>query len=493
MDGLGELLKDLKLKERYSLVKEQIPSTNKRYVISSRPSSRNVSTRHTRRPSLEKSSSPAPLENKDDWLKKQLSHFDNEQTNVVSNLESRMATRTKEVAAKIRAIEEEKKRLEEERKRKEEEERKRLEEERKRKEEAERKKKKEEERQRLEAEKKAKDEAEKKEREKKEAEKKANEAKESAEKLAKAQSEEAAKKDKGVTNFKEIETIFLHYRKMIHDIKHDVVLKVREDLPTKNAIMKHKRKINPKFGQLTNSIEQLQRISSEVTDMINETRGMEIAYKWILNFVAKAVVSQAETEVRAKPNSSVPLAKLALNLLCEFPELKDFLMARFVKKCPFVIGFTCDISTEEGRLRMGWKRHDDSKWEDEVTYDERMGGMMTLYSVLTRLPLDQKYFQNMQHPLPISENWKMIARLLNQPTHLLTNTHFIVASSWWEASADQFLMSYGTQGKKVLQILWTTWPKASEEKKFTGSKTLQTLGEDWSTTGKVKKFSEMER
>ncbi|CEP20940.1 unnamed protein product [Cyberlindnera jadinii] len=279
---------------------------------------------------------------------------------------------------------------------------------------------------------------------------------------------------------------------MIVDIKNDIVLKVKEDLQTKNAILKHKRKINPKFGQLTNSMSQLHRVSDEVITLINETRGVELAFKWILNFVAKAIVSQAETEVRVRPDSSLPLARLTLNILCEFPELKEFLMARFVKKCPYVIGYTCAIDTVEGRLRMGWKRHEDDKWEEDISYDERMAGMMTLFSVLTRLPLSPKYFGTVSHPLPLSENWKMMARLLNQPKEQLTNTHFTVASSWWEASANEIIMNYGRQGQKLLEIIWTQWVDSVVDKKFTSANTLRIIGEDWKTSGMLKTLTEME-
>ncbi|ODQ62786.1 hypothetical protein WICANDRAFT_20622, partial [Wickerhamomyces anomalus NRRL Y-366-8] len=387
------------------------------------------------------------------------------------------------------------KRQEEERKRREEEEKKRLEEERKKKEEEERKRKEEEERIRKETEQKAKEEAERLAKEKQDLEEKAAQEKkkkeEEAIKQKKLQEEQEAKKGKGITNYLEVEQQFLHYKELIQKIKSDIVLKVKSDLSTKNAISKHKRKINPKFGQLTNSLSQLSRISNEVITLINETKPNELAFKWIMNFVAKAIVAQSETEVRAHASSSLPLGKLALNLMVEFPELKEFLIARFVKKCPFVIGYTCAIDTEEGRLRMGWKRHDGSKWEDEVSYDERMAGMMTVYSVLTRLPLDAKYYNNLEHPLPISNGWIMLARIVNQPNNLLTNAHFMVISSWWEASAFEFTQVYGKQGVKMLNLLWTSWVQSVEDKKLSAAKTLQTIGEDWSQTGKINKFDEM--
>lgn len=141
---------------------------------------------------------------------------------------------------------------------------------------------------------------------------------------------------------------------------------------------------------------------------------------------------------------------------------------------------------------MGWKRHEDDKWEEDISYDERMAGMMTLFSVLTRLPLSPKYFGTVSHPLPLSENWKMMARLLNQPKEQLTNTHFTVASSWWEASANEIIMNYGRQGQKLLEIIWTQWVDSVADKKFTSANTLRIIGEDWKNSGTLKTLTEME-
>lgn len=514
IDDLSELLQNMEFKERYLIAMES-SQFNSRFNSSrpgSRHSSRPTSARHTRRPSLvEPSSSPVLGQTKSSHLNfadnkvtsspesaksQDTSFFQKRQDNIIGDLQSRSTRRSKEVENQIKAIEAERKRQEEERKRREEEERKRLEDERKKKEEAERKMKEEEERMRREAEKKAKLEAEKLAKEKAEQEEKQAQEKKKREEEAikekKLQEERESQKGIGRTNYAEVEKQFLQHKELIQTIKTDIVTKVKSDLQTKNAVLKHKRKINPKFGQLTNSLPQLSRISNEVVVLIRETESNELAFKWILNFVAKAIVAQAETEVRAHASSSLPLGKLALNLLVEFPQLKEFLLTRFIKKCPFVIGYTCAIHTEEGRLRMGWKRHDDDKWEDEVSYDERMTGMMTLYGVITRLPLDPKYFNNVEHPLPIANSWVMLARLVNQPKNLLTNAHFITISSWWEAAAKELVEAYGKQGVKMLNLLWTSWAQSVDDKGFAGAKTLQTIGEDWIQTGKIKQFDEME-
>lgn len=384
---------------------------------------------------------------------------------------------------KERIEEERKQHLEDERRRKEEEERMRREEEEERlkkekikreKEEAERQRKAEEEEQRRKAQLKLEEQKRKQHEE---------------EEVRRAQEE--AKKSRGHTNFKEIESNFITYKKKIEEIKSDILEPVKNDKSLKSTLSKYKRKINPKFGQLTNSEQQLQSITHDLIGLINETKPNALAYQWILNFIAKALVSQAETEVRVKPESAVPLARLALILLVMYPELLELLMARFIKKCPLVIGYTCSIDSEEGRLRMGWKRNKDGRWEDDVSYDERMGGIATLFSVITRLRLPNEFSETHDHPLPITHSWKLLARIANTPIELLTNTHFVVLGSWWDAAAADFVQMFGRQARKLLILVSDDLTIAVADRKYVGAARLRILSEEWMTTGTIVSFPQM--
>lgn len=307
--------------------------------------------------------------------------------------------------------------------------------------------------------------------------------------LEKKKNEELQNKSK--TNFGEVEQKFMHYKNKIAEIKSNIVLPVQNgDKEIKNNLSRHKRKINPKFGQLTNSMSQLTQITNDLCFLIDQTKQHELSYLWILNFIAKAMVHQAETESRVKPESSLPLARLALNLLIRYPELKELLMARFVKKCPFIIGYTCNIDTEEGRSKMGWKRKSDSKWEDPTSYDERIGGMATLFSVINRLPLPAEFINTHEHPFPISHSWHLLARIANTQLTLITNTHFVVLGSWWDAAAAQFLQAYGNQGGKLLSVVGDILTQAVIQEKYAGAARLRILLEEWQTTG-VKSFPDM--
>lgn len=383
---------------------------------------------------------------------------------------------------RLRKIQEEQRRIEEEAKQKqmEEEKQKRLEEEKKRKEEEAKQKK-------LVQEKELKAKQEQELQKQKQAElDKQNKDKLEAEETKRKQ-ELKAKQLSAKTNFVAIEKQFLKYKQDIVDIKTNVVEKLSQNPDIKKQVNQVKRKINPKFGQLSNSMSQLQKITQEVIQFINLTKENELAYKWILNFVAKAIVDQAETEVIVKPTAALPLARLTYSLLSHFPEFSYYLIARFVKKCPYLIGYTCTIDTEEGRTRMGYKRRN-NQWEDSVKYDERVSGICTVWAVLTRLSdkgqLDEYSFQ---------ASWKFLARILNTDLQLITNTHFAIVANWWEAAAAQFLTTYGNQSQKLLVTLVRDWPLAVSDKKFPAAARLLILGEEWGKSNRITSLKEMER
>ncbi|CCF59573.1 hypothetical protein KAFR_0H01630 [Kazachstania africana CBS 2517] len=404
-----------------------------------------------------------------------------------SSITQKLAVLTKSNTSQIKKVKDYKLKLEQERKQKEDEERRRIELAKQRElEEAKQRRLREE----------AQRQKEEEERKRKEEELKQQQLKVKKEKELKLKQETERRQNevaqnKYITNFDQVSKTFWHYKEKIVSIKRDVVEPVKKaDKETRNILSKHKRKINPKFGQLTNSMSQLTAIATELDSLIAQTRDNDLCFKWILNFIAKAIVHQAETEVRVKPESSLPLAKLSLFLMGKFPDLIELLMARFVKKCPFVIGFTCSIDTEQGRFNMGWKRNSESKWEDGTVYDERMSGMMTLFAVITRLdPL----LPNQQNPWSMEYSWKILARIANVDPKLLTNTHFVVLGSWWDAAASNFLQVFGNQGAKLLKLIGDDLTSSVAERKYVGAARLRILTEEWMTSNMIKSFPEMDQ
>lgn len=385
--------------------------------------------------------------------------------------------------------EEERIRLEEERKERERLEKERLERERLEKErlEKERLEKERLEKERLEKERLAKEKADK---EKAEKERLAKEkaAKEEKERL---EAEEAARKSKTgqFTNWRNVDKEYLGWKAKIEEIKRDIKEPVANNPELKKLCNQCKRKINPKFGQLTHSVPHTKQISQDLEEIFNQAKQhSEIVYLWLLNFFAKSIIRQAENETIVAPQSALPLGMLAAKIMSVFPECKDLLIARFVKKCPLVIGFTCDIDTEEGRVRMAWRKPND-KWEDETVYSERMGGIASVYAAITQI----KFGAHTVDPYPIDHSWTMMARLVNTAADKLTNTHFTVVAAWWEVTATRFLQTYGIQARKMLQAAWDPWTSSVMDKRFPACARLRLIGEEWQSTGQVKGLTPMDK
>lgn len=361
----------------------------------------------------------------------------------------------REQEEKQRRLEAERRRIEEERKRKEEEEKRRQEEERKKIEAA----------------------------EKAMAEEKARLAKIKAEE-ERLRRLESAKPSK-FTDWAAVESQFVFYKQIIANIKTNVVQKVIEKSEWKKACYEVRRNLRPRLGQLTNSWRQIESIYTEIEKSLTQMKSAfpdPEPYLFILNFLAKCIVSQAESEVALSPKTAGPLGEVAARCLACHPELLDILIARFVKKCPYVIGFTCSVDTEQGRINMGYKRTD-GKWEDDAYYSERIAGIVTLWTVITYTQIDR---QQLDHPYPIHHTWTFLARQANIENKLLSNAHFTAVAAWWDVLAEKFLQIYGRQAEKLLMLLWREWTGSCSDRMYPAAARLRLLGEEWVNTGTLK-------
>lgn len=324
------------------------------------------------------------------------------------------------------------------------------------------------------------------ERKRKELEQQKKEAERQEQLRLKKEKEQAESMKSHSTNFVEVDKEFRKWSQEIINIKEKVVAPINGNKDLKKSISALRRKITVKFGQLSNSQAHCQRIYSDIEQLIELVKSHPQGYPWLLNSIAKAIIQQAEAEVTVKPTAALPLAYLTNHLLRRYKEFDYYLTARFVKKCCFVIGFTCSIDTEEGRKRMGWKRHDD-KWEDEVKYEERVGGIMSLWSAISRDPsLDGfKYFSR-------GSQWTCLARILNTKAELISNVHYVIVSNWWEIASQAFYGSYRAQARKIFSLIQTKWTEIGKLKSLPAATRLQILVEEcWQ--GNFNTIKEMER
>ncbi|ODQ67581.1 GLE1-domain-containing protein, partial [Nadsonia fulvescens var. elongata DSM 6958] len=307
--------------------------------------------------------------------------------------------------------------------------------------------------------------------------------------IAKKKLEEEAAKKKAdeeleFVKWSAVEKEWYSYKKIIVDINTEINDVVKDNKELKSFTFKSKREIKKKMAQMSTSLAQLKKIMEDIKGILTTAfQFNEVAYKWLLNFMAKAIVNQAETEVIVNIQAANAIGILATHMMSNYTGFKDILLARIIKKCPYLVGYTCNIDTEEGRRRMGWKYLENAnKWEDETAYAERMGGICGIWSVVTQVRFGPT---SNVHPYPISNSWKMLARQVDTPTEKLTNAHFCVVAAWWDISASKFLMAFGRQGDKLMELIWNDWTNSVCDKRFAAAARLRLLGEEWRSTGKA--------
>ncbi|KAK0495749.1 GLE1-like protein-domain-containing protein [Armillaria luteobubalina] len=312
-------------------------------------------------------------------------------------------------AGKVRKQMEEEQRIrdEEQRKVREAELKRRLEEEKKRTEE-------EKKRQEDEAEKKKKEEEEKKEREETE--------RVEAEKKATQEKLEAQKGMREQLGMSTADHDWREARKTLQALKTEV-LSVAKNKQGNSAEMKltwgtFRRQITPKMGQLTHDEATINRISTQLVQiLLPPQRHHPVIYAALLSTLAKAIILQAETEVTAEKKSAYPLSKVAFNLLESSGQ-------RIVARTggwavPILIG---DRDWDgklwgnvvEKKKAMGYRQqtadNGDMVWETEEVYISRLNGVMRVYFGVLAIQPQKGPLNGSMWRTPMF--WAWMARLL---------------------------------------------------------------------------------
>lgn len=292
--------------------------------------------------------------------------------------------------------------------------------------------------------------------------------------------QEAAKQEKlkesakFIYSFIRVQQEFQGNQTRINEIKKTIKEPVLQNTDLKKLLNKHKRLLNPKFGQLTNSRRQLMEISSKMIELVNQTKADSLAYSWILNFIAKSLVHQAELECRVKPEMAIPLAELTHVLTSQFPELiPQFLIPRLIKKCPLILGF---MSNDKKEMGFKVKQGEESK----AVYVERMDGILAYYGTLCKL-------SNKNHVF-IHSIWKMITRWANMELNMMDGD-LVLGSlvTVLECCGNELFIKFGRQVEKLIAVFL----QGDFEKTFASSvnwKRLSIAVEDRNSSGKFKSY-----
>lgn len=268
-----------------------------------------------------------------------------------------------------------------------------------------------------------------------------------------------------------------------------------------------KRQITPKIGQLTNTQEEIWRITSLISSLLNEAKAAPAPnkeiYLWVLNHLSKCLIRQAEQEVSVKTDTAYPLARLVLWLILQgHAELGDVLMARLTKKCCWCLGYVPERRQDQDDAAFAKTVGRASPEESSVQFTSRISGIMAFYFAICQTsPISPPPPAGHSSPSPpdvatippqfrSSAMWTWQARCITPPM----TSHAVIPALWAtliEVAGDTVLAYYGKQAAKIWRLLYeegilkgkADFIRLEEGKAASGR--LQLLLEDVIKTGKA--------
>lgn len=127
----------------------------------------------------------------------------------------------------------------------------------------------------------------------------------------------------------------------MQDIKETVLPAVSANQAWRNACYQLKKKLSTRISNISASRADIQAKSSEIHSLLNDSRATPQTYQWSLNLLSKRIIGMANMSNDADLSPvTFALAQLVVALLVAgHADLGDILMARFVKRCPYVIPY----------------------------------------------------------------------------------------------------------------------------------------------------------
>jgi nucleoporin GLE1 len=195
---------------------------------------------------------------------------------------------------------------------------------------------------------------------------------------------------------------------------------------------------------------------------IGSTKGPALLL-YLLNILAKAIISQFISEASVSPKSADPVGIMGSTMFAQEDfrwngfSLVDILIAKFHVVCPVLFGIYGDEATSEGKRRLGWTREEKTgHWVSGQRHFERMTGLGAGYAAIALRNFDNSRHEN---PFPPYHFWTTLASITNVPAAEVTSTHFAVLKAMIENNEQRILQFFGDGGIMALRAALIEFPR----------------------------------
>ncbi|KAI9092704.1 GLE1-like protein-domain-containing protein [Phlyctochytrium arcticum] len=233
----------------------------------------------------------------------------------------------------------------------------------------------------------------------------------------------------------------------LKDIKANLRPLMHSNRALAKTVFESKMHLTRSVGQIMNSQKKMVEIAIAVNQVLKNAQAFsQEAHILCLDYFAKAVVKQSESEVAVKVNTSFPLAILCIMILNKHQELRDIFLGRLYKRCPYIAPYypprLQGDSDDDFRKRLRY-RTVDGEWESEIQYGERMCGVFSLYAAI--MQTKTVYYDY----IGMDRAWEWFACILDTPPRKITP---LLILKFLEIVGHEFLQTFGRQAIKLLQF-----------------------------------------
>lgn len=135
---------------------------------------------------------------------------------------------------------------------------------------------------------------------------------------------------------------FERWHAKIKELKETVLPAVSNNKDLKNACWKLKRSLTTRISNVSASKEDIQNTTSAIHNLLNDAKSAsEQAYLWSVNLLSKKLTEMAgnNSEHDLSPVTFALAQVVVALLLAGHTPLGEILMARLVKRCPYIVPF----------------------------------------------------------------------------------------------------------------------------------------------------------
>ncbi|GBB85459.1 hypothetical protein RclHR1_00120013 [Rhizophagus clarus] len=228
--------------------------------------------------------------------------------------------------------------------------------------------------------------------------------------------------------------------------------KIAKDPQLKQASLESRKTITLVLNTLTNDRMKIIDTASQLDRIFkNVQNSNQRLYYFLLNYTAKGIVNHAEVDVLSNEAAAFPFAHVSVLISTEHPDfMEKFMMARFVKKCPYVLpryyAKLPNQNINDIKKQMGYKQN-----EEEDTYYKRMCAILALYcAIMQTVPL----IPNRVNPYSMDHAWIWLARLLNLPPRKITPFLLYI---FLKVTGTQMLQTFKGQATKIFNVVYKAY------------------------------------